>query len=713
MPDQVQVDDLAQEKILEIEKQLETQETHSASQLKAWFIVLKQIITAADLHRTQDGNKNPKGSRPSGREIDESIYADYSDDNERFNAVDLTEQFASNPVKWTIRVRAFNIVHHIVENQGIKANLDVLPDLIRLAFVSATSPYDHLKIEGFKMFKFLINRFAYTEEKEFAGHSILEQYKTQVISALKPAFDLDAPPYITAIASQVCCMWLCKNLEKDPSSLDRLHALILSSIDKLENQSRNLNSKLYTESELEQERLDILGSWAQLYIRSEELNDGIRSEYLKKLVAPQIPSLVNRWWEALKDYALLIIPSPRSSTKTHENQHVYTREVALEQFAPVWPKLVLACSICLCREHKDYDHIDVTKSDGDNNRNNLKYYKFLCGIFTREFCHAVQSIKAGQSTLREATILSIKSLTLLSQKKCLEILLSEDLVLVQELHSSLYCLLSKCTKPLTNNCASIRSLLQRIFEFALIKLADKPDVINHISALQCLSIQSTIETFEAAKMKGLDDPNCLRTEISTRICYLITIVNSAFQEPALKDAVIDNFKAILRWPQEFNIGLDLLESLDILYSKCDSNLRSLIIESLFESKTSKIIALIRSPQKDITNDSIRFFDVCAKSTLNDIKMIEHQNKRNIMMQDYVTALMGCLPNRSSLKILQELKKDLPVEFDTSMRAAPQLKEQFDKITNPVKDKPSEDKKSQQASKPKIALKADFSNFYNK
>jgi hypothetical protein len=55
-----------------------------------------------------------------------------------------------------------------------------LSDLIRLAFIAATSDCDALRMEGLHLLQLLIDCFAAQQEPEFPGHSILEQYQAQV-----------------------------------------------------------------------------------------------------------------------------------------------------------------------------------------------------------------------------------------------------------------------------------------------------------------------------------------------------------------------------------------------------------------------------------------------------------------------------------------------------------------------------------------------------
>ena len=57
----------------------------------------------------------------------------------------------------------------------------LVSDLIRLAFIAATSDCDALRMEGLRLLQLLIDCFADQQEPEFPGHSILEQYQDQVI----------------------------------------------------------------------------------------------------------------------------------------------------------------------------------------------------------------------------------------------------------------------------------------------------------------------------------------------------------------------------------------------------------------------------------------------------------------------------------------------------------------------------------------------------
>lgn len=480
MSSHISVDDLAREKISEIESKFKLSENPRPELISSWFTILKQIITAADLHRSNDNKVGQDSESKRKEETGDVIYADYADDSERINTSNLTEQFATNPVKWTIRVEAFKLILRLLPLLKTRH----LPELIRLSFVAATSPYDDLKLQGFETFRVLINRFANVEEKEYPGHSILEQYRTQVISAIKPAFNYDAPPYITAIASQVCCLWICRGLEIDPVGLKKTYQLMMATIEKLENQSMNPNSKLYTESELEQERLDILGSWAQLYIKVGELDDGKVNKsinVLRQLVKPQVEELVDKWWEALREYALLIIPKSKDnslpSMNSFTNGQVYTGGTALKLFEPVWPKLVLATSLWLCNDYHSSDsgwtrEGSDTDSPTRDSSDKINYSKFICGIVMKELSDSANSSKdlnSQKDSLTTTTLIVVKSLTILFKDEDFKSVFEKDLTMASEFCRVLNYIIMYRTKSKSPH----RNLIKKLLDMILLQITNK------------------------------------------------------------------------------------------------------------------------------------------------------------------------------------------------------------------------------------------------
>ena len=107
-----------------------------------------------------------------------------------------------------------------------------LSDLIRLAFIAATSDCDPLRLEGLHLLRLLIDCFADQQEPEFPGHSILEQYQAQVSAALRPAFGADTAPHVTAAACGVCSTWMCCGAAHDLSDLRRVQQLLLAALNR-------------------------------------------------------------------------------------------------------------------------------------------------------------------------------------------------------------------------------------------------------------------------------------------------------------------------------------------------------------------------------------------------------------------------------------------------------------------------------------------------
>lgn len=770
-PQQIDIDELAREKVQEIERSLSSSENHKLVSVDQWFTILKQIITAADLHRTNDANDEHDKTKAIKVETDDSIYADYADDNEQFNAVDLTEQFATNSVKWTIRVKAFKLVHslvHLLNQPGKFASAKMplskyLPDLVRLSFVAATSPYDDLKTQGFEMFKFLIKRFAFIEEREFPGVSILYQYRTQVLSALKPAFNLDAPPYITAIASQVCCLWICQGFEKDEISLKRTFQLMLASIDKLENQSLNQNSKLYTESELEQERLDILGSWAQLYITAKECDDLLlapmknsrtsrfESRNLNELVKENINSLIDRWWEALKDYALLIMPASRAVNSLHEHENVYTREVALKLFEPNWSRILLASAIWLCSDDSIEHFKNYERAPPGGNKENcegdrqVKYFKFICGIIMKELC-SCNSDKQIDS-LPESSLLVVKSLSILVNNNTVISALVEDVAVAQEFYTIIYSILINRTKPNSQHHLFIRDLLDHIFILVARRVASRPDHIKSSLAYLTDELKADIErvghTLNVEKSQAVE---AMKTNLIIRLSNTVNLMKLIPEEdPPEYEFLVDVFRQVLSNECDYSTGIALLELLKDFYTKASSPISQKFIENLFATKkavVSKLLSVFGGKEslgRDKLVQCLNYLENYLRSMREDISLCSENDS---LVKTYVEVLLQCSPSadvsdngttnlsrkKDWLDLCLKNVKDLDMMFhdrfervmtadirelyNSTLRLQQEIQSEIDsKRNSAAPKKPTSVAMSKQPAK--ITLKADFSNFYAK
>ncbi|THD24378.1 HEAT repeat-containing protein [Fasciola hepatica] len=179
-----------------------------------------------------------------------------------------------------------------------------LTDLIRMAFMSATSDCEPLRMAGLRLMREVIQHFASVPDPDCAGHIILEQYQAQVSAALRPAFSFNSTvepgsgtpkstsgtqpsPELTAVACQVCSMWIGSGVARDTNDLQRVHELLRRAFDKLQlahlrpclesiprNSSvavrellqSNTISQLYCEDAVTMEQLAVLRSWADVYI---------------------------------------------------------------------------------------------------------------------------------------------------------------------------------------------------------------------------------------------------------------------------------------------------------------------------------------------------------------------------------------------------------------------------------------------------------------
>lgn len=778
-PEQVQlidVDQLAKDKVQEIEDRLDETATHKLETIETWLNLLRQIITAADLHRTIDKN-DKQDSIQSKSETGDSIYAYYTDDDEQIHAADPTEQFATYSVKWTIRVKAFKLVHRIVNilNQTARttqANTPLikhLSDLIRLSFVAATSPYDDLKLQGFEMFRLLVAVFATVEERQIPGHSILEQYKVQLISALRPAFEPDSPPYITAIASRICSLWICLGLEKDPVELQRIFdSMMMMTIAKLENQSINQNSKLYTESELEQERLDILCAWAQLYHTS--CHSAIHSDnnvypssidksnhkLLLQLVEPQLPALVDKWWEALKDYALLILPTPKNIGLNHDSEHVYTKEVALKLFTKVWSEIMLAGTLWLTSNSNSHVSAPLEQENGSSNvcsrlvkkpeLDRKKYYQFISGLIMKEFCSS--RINCPEE-LPETTLYAIWSLKTLIHQDDFRSLITEDLEMSREFYFTVYRILLTGTKFRSKQYSSLKSLLDSIFNLIVIKINSIPEAKIFGIAFLLDKLKEEIMVMPSASQDLEEGYALSQISISTRICNILVLVKHGCLDNLDSSSdiflgLLETFQLVASICLRIKLGTSFFEYVKELYQLLQSDCRQKAILALFGSKKRIFLdhVVLYTSEASIEKSQIQpfkfIYEALFKYLKHDIDLSIADDKSELL-NDLVTALLKFCPKsldelenakpcvhevtHMNLKFLEELSRSYEDIFDDSLVGDTSMiyksvllvqEEQKTKRNAKLASRDTTKVPINNVKRPtKIVLKADFSNFYGK
>lgn len=169
----------------------------AAENLTQWLGLCKNVLTVAtDLCSTSGTDE--MGVKDLSNATDTDIEDD--DMDMEYHAEDTTTHPAIQP-RWPTRVFAAECVQKIIsscENSNV-AHFDLhlakeyqltkskgdylvlhLSDLIRMAFMAATSDSDHLRLAGLKTLQEVIERFARVPEPEFPGHLLLEQFQAQV-----------------------------------------------------------------------------------------------------------------------------------------------------------------------------------------------------------------------------------------------------------------------------------------------------------------------------------------------------------------------------------------------------------------------------------------------------------------------------------------------------------------------------------------------------
>ncbi|XP_014249011.1 HEAT repeat-containing protein 5B isoform X1 [Cimex lectularius] len=378
--------------------------------LTQWLSLSKAVLTVqieSISNLESDGSSRLNGNIGGFQEDDDDEETDDSEELKTGQKGSLTRT-AVQP-RWPTRVFSVECIRKIIaacrlghsrhfnlplakelNSNGVNNSLVLhLSDLVRMAFMAATSDCDQLRLEGLATLHEIIEAFANVPEPEFPGHLLLEQYQAQVGAALRPAFSTDTAPHVTAAACQVCSAWIASGVAKDLSDLRRVEQLLVSSLTKL--QRSNGTRLLYNESLLTLERLAILKAWAEVYIvamvgnnpagnniniddvvsaetqikvntyinsttsNEDEENEDFGDfesggESLLALVQPEISNLSQAWLAALKDHALLSLPPEFASQLPHDGGAFYTMDTmdsCRPHYAASWPPLLHAASLWL------------------------------------------------------------------------------------------------------------------------------------------------------------------------------------------------------------------------------------------------------------------------------------------------------------------------------------------------------------------------------
>ncbi|XP_038116555.1 HEAT repeat-containing protein 5B isoform X3 [Culex quinquefasciatus] len=373
----------------------------AADNLSQWLSMCKNVLTVASEAAL---NAGPAEAITVKEEPEDAEDNEADDDNIEFHPEDNQSTHPAVQPRWPTRVFAAECVRKIIstcenasaahfdllvakEMQITKSRGDYLvlhlSDLIRMAFMAATSDSDQLRLEGLKTLQEIIDKFARVPEPEFPGHLLLEQFQAQVGAALRPAFSADTPSHVTAAACEVCSAWIGSGVARDLNDLRRVHQLLVSNLSKLNDKTSS--TQLYNESMATLEKLSILKAWGQVYIMAmmgngtapaslmlktlsssstnmapianeldEEFGDfESRGESLLSLVQPELDNLSTHWLAALKDYALLSLPTEYASQLPHDGGSFYTNDtmnLAKPHYLTSWPPILYAAALWLNAE---------------------------------------------------------------------------------------------------------------------------------------------------------------------------------------------------------------------------------------------------------------------------------------------------------------------------------------------------------------------------
>ncbi|NP_001090667.1 HEAT repeat-containing protein 5A [Xenopus tropicalis] len=229
-----------------------------------------------------------------------------------------------------------------------------LQDLIRMSFMAATDHSEQLRLVGLQALLLVIHRFAAVPEPEFPGHLILEQFQANVLAAVRPAFNTDTPPDVTARACEVCSAWLASGVVKELADLQRVQQLLLTSLRRV--QVAKETASVYSESTTAMESLAVLKAWAEVYIAAMEKQvtqskmAEAQNEVLLSLVQAELLTLSGLWLAALQDHALLTLPAACASQLPSQGGGFYTAETsdaARPHYLLSWAPILHASSLWL------------------------------------------------------------------------------------------------------------------------------------------------------------------------------------------------------------------------------------------------------------------------------------------------------------------------------------------------------------------------------
>ncbi|XP_015763644.1 PREDICTED: HEAT repeat-containing protein 5B-like isoform X1 [Acropora digitifera] len=356
-------------------------QTLAADNLTHWLGLCRDVLSAS---KSSTGGKGGDTQSRDALEGDEEGEGDEGDEGGGMTAGQTPEE--THPKvdpRWPTRVFATGCIKKIVAVCQSKqaAHFDLalarerrqesgedflvmhLQELVRMVFIAATAICDQLKLEGLSTLQDVVSIFASVPDPDYPGHVILEQFQAQVGAALRPAFASDVPSDVTAMACEVCSAWIASGIARDLNDVRRIQQLLVTKLSKV-GQAKDSSLQLYNEAATTMEKLAVLKAWAEVYIVAMKQRDnpssgsGAEGEdqfpessgSLLELVEPELKSLSKYWLGALRDHALLALPTEYSSQLPPQGGMFYSPD-SMDQARPhyqsCWPSIVHAASLWL------------------------------------------------------------------------------------------------------------------------------------------------------------------------------------------------------------------------------------------------------------------------------------------------------------------------------------------------------------------------------
>jgi len=372
-----------------------------------WLVLCKIILSKSG---TVGGPSNDTSMAANEQdEDDEEYFANVDESDKKPSKV---VQFSSKGKnievvllpRWRTHLFALNCLRellNVIYKTGIKAHYDLkiarqireqageartdflvfkLNDLIQMSFGTATAAVIDLRLGGLNVLQDILQKFSDSEDPDYEGHALTEQYQAQISAALTPAFTKDAPLEVTSVACRVCSKYIGSGINKDLSTLSRVlknmnQCLVkytsahINSDDSNVNQQANEksasashNDHKYSTHAFLLVRLSILSSWAELHLAS------YKHAFLIPVVQPNLKLLLSFWISSLCEFSRLKqeseMHSPSSMTRFNDSlsgiSSIYLefiRDINLPFYEHSWIPLIQAVSSLINSTDKEINLI--------------------------------------------------------------------------------------------------------------------------------------------------------------------------------------------------------------------------------------------------------------------------------------------------------------------------------------------------------------------